>query len=112
MKYISLEKIPEQSVSHNPDIKKKVMLNHCDIPHLTNFSQAKLSPGQVSKAHFHHNMWEVFFVEAGVGTIRVNHQSYPLHKGSCVTVEPGEIHEIINTGVNELIVTYFGVKVS
>ena len=62
MKVISLSTLPEQAVSHNPAIKKKVMLSLGSLPHLTNFSQARFAPGQVAKAHSHSDMCEVFFV--------------------------------------------------
>ena len=111
MKLSSLAHLPEEHVSHNPDICKQVMLRSGDLPHLTNFSQARFAPGQISSAHTHQDMCEVFFVAAGIGTIAINGTLYPLTAGTCVAVEPTEIHEIINTGNNELILNYFGLRV-
>ncbi|MBD2596329.1 cupin domain-containing protein [Nostoc spongiaeforme FACHB-130] len=107
----SLNNLPEESVSHNPEIKKKVMLRFGDLPHLTNFSQASFAPGQTAAAHVHQDMCEVFFVEAGSGVIRVDHQEYPLLPGNCIAIEPGEVHEVINSGDTELVLTYFGLRV-
>lgn len=45
-----MKNLPEESVSHNPEIKKKVMLRYGDLPHLTNFSQARFAPGQTAPA--------------------------------------------------------------
>jgi quercetin dioxygenase-like cupin family protein len=111
MKHSSLNQVLEEAVSHNPDIKKKVMLRLGDLPHLTNFSQARFAPGQVASAHAHADMCEVFFVEAGTGVIRVNQQDYDLVAGVCIAVEPGEVHEVVNTGDEELVLTYFGLRV-
>jgi quercetin dioxygenase-like cupin family protein len=111
MKRIALNDLPEESVSHNPAIKKKVMLRLGDLPHLTNFSQARFAPGQVAAAHAHADMCEVFFVEAGRGIIRVDQQEYALTTGTCIAVEPGEQHEVHNTGSEELVLTYFGLRV-
>lgn len=111
MKITSLSTLPEEAVSHNPAIKKKVMLRLGDLPHLTNFSQACFAPGQIASAHSHTNMCEVFFVEAGEGTIWINTVPYPLHSGVCIAVEAGETHELCNTGTTELILTYFGLRV-
>lgn len=72
------EKLTEESVSHNPEIKKKVMLRFGDLPHLTNFSQARFAPGQTAPAHAHQDMCEVFFVEAGSGVIYIDSKEYPL----------------------------------
>jgi quercetin dioxygenase-like cupin family protein len=111
MKRTALNDLPEESVSHNPAIKKKVMLRLGDLPHLTNFSQARFAPGQVAAAHAHADMCEVFFVEAGSGVIRVEQQEYALTAGTCIAVEPGEQHEVHNTGSEELVLTYFGLRV-
>jgi quercetin dioxygenase-like cupin family protein len=111
MKLSSLTQLSEEHVSHNPAIKKKVMLRLGDLPHLTNFSQAQFAPGQVAAAHSHDNMCEVFFVEAGEGTIWIDGTPHPLLVGTCVAVEPGETHEVVNTGTTNLVLTYFGLRV-
>ncbi|MBH8563477.1 cupin domain-containing protein [Nostoc sp. CENA67] len=108
----SLNDLPEESVSHNPEITKKVMLRFGDLPYLTNFSQARFSPGQTASAHAHQDMCEVFFVQAGAGVIRVDSKEYPLLPGNCIAIEPGKVHEIINSGSDELVLTYFGLQVS
>jgi len=111
MKYTSLTNLPDEAVSHNPAIKKKVMLRLGDLPHLTNFSQAQFAPGQVAIAHCHADMHEVFFVESGEGTIQINGTPYPLQPGTCIAVEAGEVHEVSNTGTADLVLTYFGLRV-
>lgn len=111
MKRVSLHSLPEETVSHNPAIKKKVMLRLGELPHLTNFSQARFAPGQIASAHAHVDMCEVFFVEAGLGTISIDGQDHVLSPGVCVAVEPGETHEVCNTGSEELVLTYFGLRV-
>ncbi|MGB3534616.1 MAG: cupin domain-containing protein [Microcoleaceae cyanobacterium] len=111
MKLTHLNQLPEQTVSHNREIKKKAMLKLGDLPHLTNFSQARFAPGQVAFAHSHTDMCEVFFIESGSGIIRINGTEYRLEPGVCIAVEPNEEHEVINSGKNELIITYFGLQV-
>lgn len=111
MKIISLSDLPEEGISHNPEIKKRVMLGKGEIPCLTNFSQVRFKSGQASGAHAHENLYEVFFVEAGKGIIHVDDKEYQVQKGFCILVEPGEIHNIINTLSSELVITYFGLKI-
>ncbi|MBD1850010.1 cupin domain-containing protein [Leptolyngbya sp. FACHB-711] len=111
MKHIHLDRTPKEPVSHNPAIQKQVMLRLGDLPHLTNFSQARFAPGQFAPAHAHANMCEVFFVESGSGEIEVNQQIYSLTAGACIAVEQGEVHEVRNTGSEELVLTYFGLRV-
>lgn len=111
MKLIALTELPEEQVSHNPEIRKKVMLRSHDLPHLTNFSQAYFARGQVAAAHAHQDMCEVFFVESGEGIIRINDTPHTIKPGTCIAVEPGEVHEVINNGQEPLVLTYFGLRV-
>ena len=110
VKIVSLADLPEGKVSHNPEIGKKVMLQKKDLPHVTGFSQATFGPGQVACAHAHEDMYEVFFVEAGAGVIRVDGDPYRLEPGTCVVVAPGEEHEVACSGPSDLVLTYFGVE--
>jgi len=110
MKHVRLDQTPEAPVSHNPDIKKRVLLRPGDLPGLTNFSQARFRPQQVAAGHSHPDMVEVFWVEAGQGMITIDGDSYDLSPGTCVAVEPGECHEVINSGTVDLVLTYFGLQ--
>lgn len=111
MKITKIENLAVQEVSHNPAIKKKVMLVEGDLPHLTYFSQAIFAPGQIAASHSHQDMCEVFFVSAGEGKICVDDRDYALVPGVCIAISVGETHEIINTGDRDLVLTYFGLKI-
>ncbi|MBE7383497.1 MAG: cupin domain-containing protein [Leptolyngbya sp. SIO1E4] len=109
MKRVSLDTIPAQGVSHNAAIRKQVILQAGDLPHLTQFAQAQFEPGQVAPVHTHADMHEVFFVQAGQGTMTVDGEIHPLAPGVCIAIAPGEAHEVRNTGVELLVLTYFGI---
>ncbi len=55
-------------------------------------------------------MAEVFLVMSGAGTITIDGRAYALPTGACVAIEPGEVHELANTGVEPMVVVYFGVR--
>jgi quercetin dioxygenase-like cupin family protein len=78
---------------------------------VTNFAQARFAPGQIAPGHVHPDMAEVFFVESGQGTITVDGTPYRLSPGTCIVIEPGEHHEVSNTGPETPILTYFGLRV-
>ena len=111
MKHVNLDALPEQAVSHNPAIKKKIMLHPGEVPHVTGFSQASFPPGEVAHLHLHDDMHEVFYVMRGNGVMRVDDNEFPLSEGSCIQEAPGETHEIINNGKTNLVICYFGVEV-
>lgn len=109
MRLVSLADLPEEGVSHDPEIRKQVLLRGGDVPHLTALSRARFGPGQATTRHAHADMHEVFFVQEGTGAIRVEGAEHPLSPGVCVVVEPGEAHEVACTGPEELVLLYFGI---
>ena len=52
----------------------------------------------------------VFFVSSGLGTICVDCNNHELKPEVCIAVEVGETHEIINTGAENLVSIYFGIR--
>ena len=111
MKLVRLDALPVEGVSHNSRITKRVMLRRGELPHLTQFAQSRLRPGEIASAHAHADMVEVFLVEAGEGTIIVDGVPHALSPGSCIAIEPGESHEITCMGNAELVLTYFGIAI-
>lgn len=111
MKLRTLASSPLQGVSHDPQILKRVLLRAGEVPHLTQFAQAPIAPGQHTAPHAHPDMYEIFWIEEGRGTLNLDGVEHPLLPGTCVVVEPGEVHELCNTGLQPLVVTYFGVAV-
>ena len=69
MKHGTLDHLPEQPVSHDPAIHKRVLFMSGEIPHVTQVSQASLLPGQVVPPHAHQDMYEVFLCLRGRGSI-------------------------------------------
>jgi quercetin dioxygenase-like cupin family protein len=110
MKVVALGDLPIERVVHNPAIAKQVMLRLGEIPHLTQFAQARLAAGQVAPGHAHADMWEIFFAQSGDGAIEIDGSVQPLPAGTCVAVAPGETHELRNPGRDDLVVLYFGIR--
>jgi len=111
MKIVRFAEIPEEGVSHNPEILKRVILRKNELPHLTNLSMSSFKPGQITEAHAHEDMAEVFLITAGTGCIIVDGKKIPLEEGSCAIVEPGETHQLANCGNESFDLIYFGVEV-
>lgn len=111
MKVSSIDSVPKLNVSHNPKIKKYMLVSNGEIPCVTNFSQAIFPPGETAEPHSHSDMTEVFFVESGQGVILVDEKVITLKAGTCVVVEPDESHELKNTGSSRMVVMYFGIMI-
>ena len=95
----SLTNLPREPVSHNPAIEKRVLLRAGMLPPVMQFAEARFAPGQVAPAHAHADMAEVFLVTSGAGTITIDGRAYALATGACVAIEPGEVHELADTGM-------------
>lgn len=111
MKIVKLTDLSLDNNAHNPKISKKVMIKNGQIPKLTNFSQGYFPPGEIVGEHSHKDMYEVFFVEKGTATFKINGKDYKIKSGSCLTAELGDRHEIRNDSNKDLVLTYFGVEV-
>ena len=92
MKLIHLSSLEEVGVSHNPEIKKRVILHKGYIPKLMAFSQATFLPGQSVETHKHKTMFEVFFIQEGKAIFTVSEKEIILSEGDCITLEPNELH--------------------
>lgn len=110
MKIVQVDDVVGEAVSHNLDIIKKVLLNEHELPCSIRLSHALLSPGQKASAHRHEGLCEVFYVLSGCGQMIVDNIDYPLEQGSCILVEAGELHELVNSGETEMAVLYFGLS--
>ena len=110
MKFVSLADLQEQQVTHNPMIRKRVMIPPAELGRLVYFSQAVFPSGEVARAHRHATMDEVFFVQSGKGEMIVEDRRINWLPGVCIMVEAGEEHEVCNTGKEELVITYFGIS--
>jgi len=109
MKLIEINKLKEEDVSHNSRIRKRVILSNGEAPPIINYARSVFPPGEIAGAHVHRDMIEIFTVESGSGIIRINDVAYDFLKDMCAVIEPGELHEIENTGPDEMVLNYFGV---
>lgn len=110
MNIIDLNKVIEEPLTHNPKINKKVIIKKKQIPNLERFSQTTLKTGQVSSEHIHEHLFEIFLIEEGTGIVKVEGQVSKIEKGNCIIIEPGEGHEFLNTGKDNLVLTYFALR--
>lgn len=110
MKIVSLENLEEVITSHKVG-KKKIMIKNGDVPHITQFSQVRLTPGEIVEEHAHPDMYEIFLTQEGEAIMNINGKEYKVTPGVCLTVEPGEKHETKVTGDKNLVQLIIGVQV-
>ncbi|MEW6003315.1 MAG: cupin domain-containing protein [Nitrospirota bacterium] len=93
MKLFSLNETPYEPVSHNPELKKKVLARdelHC----VRNISHIILQPGNSVSEHSHSDFVEVFYCIRGKALFLVKGETVSVKKGHLLFIEPGEPHSI------------------
>ncbi len=108
MKLIKINEVPERPAPYNSSIRMRVMAAEGAIDGIAHISRAAFPPGEKTGMRQHTDRTEVFTCDAGLGEIRINDVGYVFSPGTTVVVEPGDVHEIINVGTAELIVSSFG----
>lgn len=108
MKHYTLDAAPVRPVSHNPELKKKVLFPD-GISCLTHISHIVLQPGATASAHSHAETTEIFYCVRGAIVFSVNGESAALLPGHLLVVEPGEEHAIAEVkGESEMIYMMVG----
>jgi len=62
-----------------------------------------ISPGKSSAPHYHKISQETYFILSGRGWMQVDGKEYVLGPNQACTIEPGEIHQIMNQGKEDLV---------
>lgn len=112
MKLTHIDDLFEVGLSHNQEIKKKVILDKGYIPNLMTFAQATFKPGQMVSVHTHATMFEVFYIEKGKAEFVVEGTKVLLVTGDSITIEPGEKHSQSNPFDENVTWLYFGIATS
>ena len=106
-----LSDLPIESVSHNPEIKKKVFVKKSEVLNITQIAEITFLPGQIADRHKHMDMYEIFMVQSGKGEFLIDEKITIGEAGSCVVVSPGEMHEVKNSGGEVMKVIVIGIEV-
>ena len=108
MKLVKANSLKEEGTSHNPEVKKQVILKKGDLPHQMMLGTAVLLPGQEVSPHSHESMHEVFVLQEGQLEFTVNQNKYLLEAGDCITIAPHETHSIKNKTTQKAKMLYYG----
>ncbi|MBI2517078.1 MAG: cupin domain-containing protein [Opitutae bacterium] len=72
--------------------------------HPFNLELVKVPPGKAAcPFHSHTTQWEMFVILSGSGTVRADRKRHQVGPGDAFMHPPGEAHQIINTGKEDLV---------
>lgn len=103
MKYIKEKDAPAEFI----DAPYKRVIRHLAAPwtvgsHYTWVGTSAVEPGFTSNEHAHEEQEEIFYCIQGSGKIKVNTTVYDVEVGDLVYVDPGAVHQLINTEGKEI----------
>ncbi len=95
----------------NPGSLKKVMIQRDDIApgRLQMVNWSLLPKGTSFRSHYHEDMTEVFVVMEGTAQISAGGARDTLSRGDAVIIEAREVHEMTNSGEEDLQYLAFGI---
>lgn len=93
MKLYSLASTPLEPVSHDPGLKKRVLMRD-GIPGVKNMSHVILKKGDRASMHCHREEFEVLYCVRGGLIFEVEGKEVMVKRGDCLVLEPGEYHSI------------------
>jgi mannose-6-phosphate isomerase-like protein (cupin superfamily) len=65
-------------------------------------AEARLPVGASTTTHFHRQTEEIYYLLSGSGQMRIGQQERRVGPGDAVAIPPGEVHQIVNDGSEEL----------
>jgi len=66
-------------------------------------AEATVAPGSSTAAHYHRASEELYLFTAGSGLLRIGSEEREVRAGDCAVIPPGEVHELRNTGAEDLV---------
>lgn len=73
--------------------------------HPFDLEMLRVAPGQTPYVyHSHSAQWELYHIISGRGTVRHEEGRTPIERGDAFVFKPGEAHQLINDGDEDLVV--------
>ena len=100
--------IDEQEWLQLPGYRKNVLLADEDL-HCpgTRVQLVTIEPGDTISNHHHKTSFEVYYVLQGVCQLFVNDEKALLQTGSVLVMEPGDVHQLHNHGLQKFVLLVF-----
>ena len=108
MKIFRLNELEWIPASHEnqqtPSVWKKVLMQKGDLldgrAQMVNW--CRMEPGKAFSPHYHEDMGEIFLILKGKAMIRIGEATAEIKSQEAVVIPPREVHEMKNTGEEDL----------
>ncbi|MEX2028199.1 MAG: cupin domain-containing protein [Candidatus Curtissbacteria bacterium] len=96
----------------DPGVWKKVIVKHDEVDpqsKLMMINLCKVPVDKTHKAHSHETMEEIFYFTDGVGEVRINDEFVEVSAGDRIIIPAKSVHQVKNTGKDELLYIGLGI---
>ncbi len=65
-------------------------------------AEARVPVGSSTQEHYHPKTEEIYYITAGIGTMRIEDETRDIKPGDAIAIPPGKKHKLWNTGSEPL----------
>ena len=92
------------SITKDGSIIRELMHPSTHKAEKQSLAEAIILHNQSTKPHRHATSEEIYYVQAGSGTMQIEDKKFPIQKGDSICIAPGEIHNVTNTELPDLVI--------
>lgn len=93
----SLEAAPPFITKDGSEIRELLAHRNSAIRNQS-LAEARLPIGASTQEHYHIKTEEIYFITAGRGRMRIDHEAADVKAGDAIAIPPGKRHKLWNTG--------------
>lgn len=82
---------------------RELLAHRNSIIRRQSLAEATLRAGQCTRAHFHPQAEEIYYILKGRGRLRIEGEERDVVPGDAIAIPPGTLHQISQQGVEDLI---------
>jgi mannose-6-phosphate isomerase-like protein (cupin superfamily) len=98
----NLARVPAFTTKDGSEIRELLAQRNSCIQNQS-LAEARVAAGMTTTAHFHRRTEEIYYVLSGEGQMRLGDETRHVTVGDAVAIPAGLVHNITNTGSNELV---------
>ena len=97
----SIFEVPAFTTNDGSEIRE-LLADRNSCIRLQSLAEARLAPGASTAPHYHPRTEEIYYIVTGQGSMRIGDEARTVGVGDAIAIPPGAIHQITNTGQEEL----------
>ena len=101
MEIVNLESLTPFVTKDTSEIRELLAHRNSSIKNQS-LAEARVPVGATTIAHFHRKTEEIYYITHGQGLMTIEGEESVVRAGDAIAIPPGKIHQIENTGNEEL----------